>query len=193
MVSLRKSLILAGMLSIILTALPSCDKTESYSELLRDEEKAVNWFLAQHRVEMSIPEDGEFETGENAPYYRMDPDGYLYMQVINAGDKDNMAEAGDKVYFRYNRKNIRLMYEGADPQWTGNMDNLSASGFTSFFKGNSTYPSSTQFGTGIQVPMDYLGYYSEVNLVLRSYIGFTEDQSQCNPYILNVKYYKPEY
>ena len=28
----------------------SCSKTKSYSELLRDEERAVNWYLAQNEV-----------------------------------------------------------------------------------------------------------------------------------------------
>ena len=41
--------------------------------------------------------------------------------------------------------------------------------------------------------MRYLGYNSEVNLVLRSYIGFTNDQAQCLPYAMNVRYFKPEY
>ncbi len=192
MLKIRNSFLFAVAM-MLLASLISCDKSESYSDLLKAEEKSVNWFLAQHRVETSFPTDGSYEVGNDAPFYRMDDDGYLYLQVINAGDLEDQPKVGDRVYFRYNRKNIKQMYEGSNPPWMGNMDNLSSSGFTSFFKGNTVYPSSAQFGSGIQVPMDYLGYYSEVNLVLRSYYGFPDDQSSCIPYIINIKYYKPEY
>ncbi len=179
--------------------LTGCKDTESYSDLLRDEEKAVNWFLAQKRVEASIPEDGNFEVGENAPFYRMDEDGSVYMQIVDRGDMADRPEEGDKVYFRFQRQNIKMLYSGAESPSVGNMDNLDGSVVSTFlFYGNTSYPSTTQFGTGIQVPLEYVGFYSEVNLVLKSYSGFTGssfsyDQSQCIPYLVKLKYYKPEY
>lgn len=179
---------------VMADSLTSCDDTESYSDLLRDESEACNWYLAQHRVETSIPENGDFEVGEDAPFYRMDQDGYLYMQVINKGDMNDRPEKGDRILFRFSRRNLKTMYEDGEAVVEGNMDNMaSAIGPSYFFYGNTTYPNTTQFGTGIQTPMDYLGYYSEVNLVLKSYVGFSTDQSQCLPYIINIKYYKPEY
>ena len=146
-----------------------------------------------------MPEDGKFEVGPDAPFYRMNDDGTVYMQVINAGDPDDRPKEGDKVFFRSMRRNIKAMYLGTQSGWFGNMDDLdNPLGNTYLFYGNETYPNSTQYGTGIQVPLDYLGYYSEVNLVLKSYSGFTgntfqSEQSSCIPYIINVKYYKPEY
>lgn len=171
-----------------------CEKGESYSELLREEEKAVNWYLAQHRVEMDIPEDNLFETGEDAPFYRMNSDGTVYMQVIDPGDAECKAENGEKIYFRFKRENIILMYDGTPAPPYGNTDDLASSvGPTYFFFGNKTYPSTTQFGTGIQVPLEYLGLNSEVNLVLKSYSGFIEDQTLCQPFLINVKYFKATY
>lgn len=41
--------------------------------------------------------------------------------------------------------------------------------------------------------LKYFGYNAEVNLVLRSYYGFTTDQSECLAYIYNIRYFKPEY
>lgn len=181
------------MVSALALTLASCDKTESYSELLRDEERAVNWYLAGNRVEMEVPVDSIFEIGKDAPFYRMDSDGHVYMQVVNAGDMNDRPQDGDKVYFRYMRTNLKLLYENGVEMTDGNMDNFASSSPTGFFKGNTLYPSSTQFGTGIQLPMNYLGYYSEVNLVMKSYVGFASDQSQCIPYLINIKYYKPEY
>lgn len=187
---IRNILTIAAFATLLF--LGSCDKTESYSELLREEEKAVNWYLAQHRVEMEFPEEN-YEIGDDAPFYRMDAEGNLYMQILNPGDLSDKPQEGDKVYFRYERKNLKSMYEGGNPSPEGNMDDLLTTASTSFFKGNNLYPSTTGYGTGIQIPVDYLGYYSEVNLVLKSYIGFTSDMTQCTPYLIKVKYYKPEY
>ena len=61
----------------------SCDDKQSYSDLLKKEQKVSNWFLAQHRVCNEIPADSIFEVGENAPFYRLDDDGYVYMQVLS--------------------------------------------------------------------------------------------------------------
>lgn len=186
-------------IAAVAAGLSSCDKTESYSDLLRDEEQAVNWYLAQQRVETEPPADGNFEVGPNAPFYRMDEDGTVYMQVIDKGDLNERPEEGDKVFFRFTRKNIKGMYQGTTSGGFGNMDNLdSPLGSTYLFYGNDTYPNSTQYGTGIQVPLEYFGFYSEVNLVLKSYSGFTgstfqAEQSSCTPFLYNVKYYKPEY
>lgn len=186
---------ICGALTVILSllSLSGCKDGESYSDLLRDEEKAVNWFLADKRVEMSVPENNDFEIGDDAPFYRMNEDGTVYMQVINMGDMNDRPQKDDKVYFRFMRRNIKVMYEGSTPIEAGNMNDFNNPlGSTYFFYGNTLYPNSTQYGTGIQIPLDYLGYYAEVNLVLKSYSGFTVDQSQCLPYIINVKYYKAD-
>ncbi len=171
-----------------------CSKSESYSDLLRDEERAVNWYLAQQRVEVDVPEDSVFEIGPNAPFYRMNEDGTIYMQVISEGDPNDKPADGDRVYFRFMRQNLKYLYEGIDVTPEGNMDNFNVQlGSTNFIMGNNTYPNTTKYGTGIQLPMTYLGYYSEVNLVLKSYAGFPENQSECTPYVMNIKYYKSEY
>lgn len=194
----RKTRFPLAVLMIICAALTSCEKGESYADLLRDEEKAVNWYLAQHRVETEAPTKAEdFEEGANAPFYRMNSDGTVYMQVINRGDLNDRPKLNDKVYFRYERTNIKNLWQGSTSVPEGNMDNL-ATVATSLFYGNTTYPNSTQYGTGIQVPLDYLGYFSEVNLVIKSYSGFTgnnfsSEQTACIPFVYNIKYYKPEY
>lgn len=173
----------------------SCSKTESYSELLREEEKATNAFLAQQRVETQIPADSiSFEVGPDAPYYRLDPDGYIYMQVISKGDMNDRVESGDVVYFRFTRRNLKSDYLGMDTSEEGNSDDFMNGMGNPYFVYKNTYLTSTsQWGTGIQWPMKFFGYNCEVNLVLRSYYGFSTDQSMCLPYKLNIRYFKPEY
>lgn len=173
-----------------------CSKSQSYSELLRDEEHAVNWYLANYNVELDVPENAKDfitseEAGENAPFYKLDEDGYVYMQVVRA-DLDDMVSEGDLVYFRFLRESILDLYNDVETTPTGNLEYL-PNGTTSFVYKNTYLSSTTTWGSGIQMPLQYIGYNSEVNLVLKSYYGFTEEQSYCIPYIINIKYFKPEY
>lgn len=81
------SLMILGLASLFVTT--SCSNSESYADQLRDERKAANAYLAQYRVVNEIPADTIFEVGENAPYYKLDPDGNVYMQVLVADSKEN--------------------------------------------------------------------------------------------------------
>lgn len=192
-----------GFLISALLLITGCSKSQSYSELLRDEEKACNWYLSSKNVELDLPEDMKdvitCETpgadgtlmGEDAPFYRLDADGYVYMQVVKA-DFSDMVDEGDLVYFRFVRESIKDLYEHVETVPGGNGDYL-PNGTTSFVYKNTYLTSTTTWGTGIQMPLRYLGYNSEVNLVLKSYYGFYDEQSYCIPYIINIKYFKPEY
>lgn len=179
--------------AFLAVALSSCEKSESYSELLRDENKAVNWYLSTQKVENEIPADStSFEVGPEAPFYRLDPDGYVYMQVISKGDPDQRVKTGDLVYFRFTRQNLKYLYNGIEAGDTGNSADVTSVS-TSFVYQNQNLTSTTEWGTGIQMPLAFFGYNSEVNLVLRSYYGFSADQSSCYPYLINIRYFKPEY
>lgn len=187
---------LLPLMGLVIILSTGCSKSQSYSELLRDEEHAVNWYLANYNVALDLPEDPEDfvtyeEMGENAPFYKLDEDGYVYMQVVKANLNDPVAE-GDLVYFRFLRESILDMYNGVESAPNGNLDYL-PNGTTSFVYKNTYLTSTTTWGTGIQMPLAYLGYNSEVNIILKSYYGFTDEQSYCIPYIMNIKYFKPEY
>lgn len=170
----------------------ACSDSESYANLLKEEEKAVNWYLAQKTVCLEIPKDSIFLMGPDAPYYKMDEDGYLYMQVINPGDAEKKAEKGDKVYFRYMRMNIKNLYKNGTETWAGNAQNMEMAP-ASFWFDNYRLEDSQTYGQSIQVPLKYLGYNCEVNLVLKSYQGFTAEQAYCLPYAMNIRYFKAEY
>ncbi|MDE7346167.1 MAG: DUF4827 domain-containing protein [Muribaculaceae bacterium] len=179
--------------------LASCNKTESYSDLLKKEQKASNWFLAQQKVCNEISADSVFLTGPDAPYYKMDDDGYVYMQVVKADNPGNrnIPSYGDQVYFTYTRWNIETMYNNNSfdiAPTDGNQNNfINLVGDTYFIYGNYSVNSSLKYGSGMQIPLSYLGYNSEVNILLKSYYGFLEDNTTCIPYKVNVRYFKAEY
>ena len=188
---------------LFIVFLASCSKSQSYSELLREEEQACNWYLSKYNISLEMPENYKdlvtSETlredgtpyGDDAPFYKLDDEGYVYMQVVSA-DFSQMVAEGDLVYFRYVQESIKDLYEGVTGSVMGN-GNYLPNGSASFVYKNTYLTSTTTWGTGIQMPLQYVGYNSELNLVLKSYYGFTDLQTYCIPYIMNIKYFKPEY
>lgn len=169
----------------------ACDDGKSYADLLADETKAVNNFLADQIVIKDIPTDSVFETGENAPYYKMDSEGTVYMQVLKAGTPENKAQDNQLIYFRFMRYNLNYYTNGVLPTGEGNADDMEYSP-TSFRFGNYTLTSSSQYGSGIQLPLYYLGIDCEVNIVIKSQYGFSDEISNVIPYLYNIRYFKSQ-
>lgn len=161
-------------------SLTSCEGGKSYSDLLDEEKKSVNWYLSQQRVEGNIPEDSNFIVGKDAPFYKMNSDATVYMRVINRGDMNNRPKKGQTVYFRFMRYDIKSMWEGNPGSGIGNSEDMGlGSGSLSLVFGNNVLTSTTQYGEGIQMPLNYLGYNCEVDLIVCSIEGFTSEISDC--------------
>jgi hypothetical protein len=173
-----------------LTLLTSCNDDQSYADRLNEERNAVNAYLANHRVVMSIPEDTVFEVGPDAPFYRIDADGNVYMQVLNPGDRVNdKAKTSEPIYFRYARYNLATWYaSGAWTQTDGNENTMDAFS-CSFNYADYTLPSSSQWGYGLQFPLLFLGVECEVNLIVKSQYGFTSEISYVQPFFFHVRYF----
>lgn len=189
---IKPNIIASGVALCCAASLLSCSDSKSYAELLTDESHAVNNFLANQNVFLELPDDGNFITGADAPFYRLDEDGNVYMQIVDPGNLDLMAEDDEQIYFRFTRYNLHsydpLTGELADG-W-GNSDDLSV-GAASFRFGNYTLSSSAQWGSGLQMPLSYVGMESEVNLVIKSQYGLSSEISQVIPFLYNVRYFKP--
>lgn len=168
----------------------SCSDSKSYADRLSDENKAINLYLSNFKVEDNIPEDSVFICGEDAPFYRLDEDGNFFMQVIRPGDRSNKAVDDQLIYFRFTRYNLTYYYVYNELVGEGNADNMDYTA-TSFRFNNTTLSSSTQYGQGIQMPLNYLGIDCEVNIIVKSQYGFTSELAQVTPYLYNVRYFKP--
>ena len=189
--------ILAIIISLpLLAGVCSCSNTKSYAEMLRDEQRAVNRYLAQYRVVNEIPADSVFEVGPNAPFYKMEPDGNVYMQVLNPGDKsEGQYEISDQVYFRYMTMSLQdwelcTTQSEANLLWTGTLDNADYAA-NYFLYQDYNFEQSASWGYGLQMPLMYLGKECEVNIVIKSQYGQTENMAYVIPYIWHVKYFKP--
>lgn len=168
----------------------SCDDGKSYAELLNDETKNVNAFLANQNIITEIPEDTVFQVGENAPYYKIDPDGNVYMQVVSVGT-GKKAKKNEMIYFRYTRYDLNH-YAATDTlgQSSGNANDMEYQS-TWFRYDNYTLSSSAQYGYGIQLPLKFLPVEdTKVNVVIKSQFGFSAEISYVNPFLYEIQYYK---
>lgn len=183
---------LAAAASTAAMSLTGCDDGKSYADLLTEETHAVNLFLSNHKVVDDIPADSVFEYGSDAPYYRINEDGTLYMQVINPGTKDNRVKDDELIYFRYTRYNLKYYYEYGQLIGEGNSNDL-GNPSSSFRYGNTMLSSAATYGMGIQEPLKFLGIDCEVNLVVKSQLGPTNDIAYVIPYLFNLRYFRQPY
>lgn len=177
-------------LLFLCNALSSCSDSKSYAELLKEETFYVNNFLADNKVINTIPTDTTFQfiTGENAPYYRLDTEGNVYMQVIKPGTPGNYAKDDQIIYFRYTRYSLSEYVNGKLPDGYGNEDDM---GFinTWFRFNNYSLQSSYQWGTAIQMPLKYLPIDCEVKLVVKSQYGIYDEIAYVIPFLYRLRYY----
>ncbi len=188
--NLIKSIIYTALIAIMTGVFSSCSDDDSYADLLSTENKYVNAFLADQKVIPYVPADSVFEVGPDAPYYCLDGEGQVYMQVLAIGDGE-MAKADQEVYFRYMMYPIAYYSDGEfDTSYgSGNLNNMAASA-TSFRYQNYTLPASSAWGVGLQMPLDYLPLRSEVNLVVKSQYGMESVMSYVLPYFFHIRYFK---
>lgn len=195
---LRNILLYISFLTPAAALLSSCSDTKSYAELLNDETKCINAYLADQRVVGNVPADSVFEQGENAPYYRMDEDGNVYMRVIKDDPNGAKAKYNDLVYMRLTRFSL-YEYAGKPYYVNGQLNTTYYDGdgnddnplnqFNFRFQ-NMDITSSSQWGEGLQLPMEYLHYNCEVELVIRSQAGMSDEIASVIPYMYRVRYTK---
>lgn len=184
------NLALALLMTLSAAAAVSCGDDRSYAKLLNTENANVNRFLADQHVINEVPADSVFEWGADAPYYRLDEDGMLYMQVIDPGTPDNMVKQDEQIYFRFTRYNIASYDDGEFSVSEGNDDVLN--GNLSFRYNNYRVSSSYDFGPGIQKPLSYLPVDCVVNIVIKSQWGMPGEMSYVTPYLYNIRYFRPK-
>ncbi len=183
-----------GVMAVLTFALcgSSCSSNTSYAGLLDTERRAVNAYLANYRVIDGIPEDSVFEYGEDAPYYCIDGENRsVYMKVINPGDRTKHKVTDDQmIYFRFMRQSLNDLYNSGTATWDGNAQDVITTKPLSFRYNNFTLASSAQYGTGIQMPLAFLGIDCEVELIIKSQYGYTSEISNVVPYLYKIHYYE---
>lgn len=161
-------------------------------DLKKTEQRAMKKYLSKFDVMDELPTINNIQVGSVAPFYKLNPEGTVYMQVVKMGSAP-AATKGEKIYFRFMRYNLLSYLEnGVLPPGQGNANDLTES--TTFFEVGSEKPSTTQWGTAIQMPILLgLPIDSEVNLVVASEAGPTSEISGIIPFLYNIRYYQSAY
>lgn len=180
-------------LAALAITVSSCDDRKSYAELLADENIHSNDFLANQRVVGYEQRDStfQFEYGPEAPYYQLDEDANVFMQVLNPGTEGNRARYDQLIYFRFTRYNLNQYINGQLPSGDGN-DVVMANTSASFKFSNMSYTTSYQWGYGLQMPLVYLPIDCEVNILIKSQYGLSSEIAGVVPYLYNVRYFKSQ-
>lgn len=115
------------------------------------------------------------------------------MQVINPGDSTR-ATKGQTVYFRYSELPLTT-YKGPESldtsNWGGNANDVVSS--PAYFRYDDyTDFSSQTWGTGLQQPLHFLGLNCEVNLVVKSQYGPSQQITYVIPFLYNIRYFKSQ-
>ena len=59
-----------------------------------------------------------------------------------------------------------------------------------FIYSDFTLPMSSQWGYGLQLPLEYVGVDSEINLLVKSQFGLTSEISYVQPYVFHIRYFR---
>lgn len=158
-------------------------------DLKKTEQRAMKKYLSKFDVVDELPTIDYIQVGSVAPFYKLNSEGTVYMQVVKMGSAP-AATYGEKIYFRFMRYNLLSYLEnGVLPQGQGNANDLTEP--TTFFEVGSDKLSTTQWGTAIQMPILLgLPIDSEVNLVVASEAGLTSEISGVVPFLYNIRYFK---
>lgn len=156
-------------------------------DLKKTEQRAMKRYLSKFDVVDKLPAISDIRVGSVAPFYKLDAEGTVYMQVVSMGTSP-AATRGEKVHFRFIRYSLLYYLEnGFLPEGQGNANDLTAS--PAFIEVGSDAPATTQWGTAIQMPLLLgLPLGSEVNLVVASSAGFTPEIASVIPYRYNLRY-----
>lgn len=157
-------------------------------DLKKTEQRAMKKYLSKFDVVDVLPAINDIQVGSVAPFYKLNQEGSVYMQVVKIGSEP-AATGGETIYFRYLRYNLLSYLEnGVLPNGEGNLNSVTQD-VTSFELG-SDKPATAQWGTAIQMPM-LLGLPadSEVNLVVASEAGVVSEINNVTPFLYNIHYF----
>lgn len=161
-------------------------------DLKKTEQRAMKKYLSKFDVIDELPAIDNIQVGSVAPFYKLNPEGTVYMQVVKMGTAP-AATNGENIYFRFMRYNLLSYLEnGVLPPGQGNANDPTEP--VTFFEVGSENPSTTQWGKAIPMPVLLgLPVDSEVNLVVASEAGPTSEISGVIPFLYNIRYYKSAY
>lgn len=169
----------------------SCGKTKSYSDMLKDERKAIDRFIDAQGFEIldDFPEDTVFKENQ---FVKLDNG--VYMSIIDKGTAERAEKQKTKILYRcilhYIMEKDTVVFSNYGPHSNGTLPIPFTYGDYS-----SADPSSISYtwvSEGLQAPLQYVGDRAKVKLIVPFKYGTYNDQGQGWPVYYEVLEFKFE-
>ncbi len=156
----------------------SCSKTKSYTDMLKDEKKAIERFIDANDLEIlkDFPEDSVFKENQF-----VELENGVYLNIIDKGSEQRAVQYKTKMLYRCKMRYFMnvdtTMIENYGPHSNG------TSPFP-FVYGDVSYGSDynmSYVSEGMQEPLKYVGDRAKVKLIVPFKRGTYYDQSSGNP------------
>ena len=176
---MKKGFNILLILCVVLGAI-SCSKTKSYTDMLKDEKKAIERLIDENdfKILKDFPKDSVFKENEFVLL-----DNGVYMNIIDKGTSERAVLNKTKMLYRcklhYFIEVDTLVYENYGPHSNG----TSPLPFTyGEYSSNNPYDFSYNWvSEGLQVPLQYVGDRALVKLIVPFKRGTYYDQGKGLP------------
>ena len=169
----------------------SCNKTKTYAQYLKEENKAIDKFISQNKFTVleNFPTNSVFKSNE---FYR-DPATGVYYNIVELGDtaSANMAKLGEEIYVRFSglryfaSANDSTKYSNTDPIRSPFPETIIYRGPVSV-NNRSLYSNTTPAWA---VPLTRIGHTGKVKMIVPFNMGSASDQQNYSTtYYDNVEY-----
>lgn len=191
---MKKGFNILLILSVAWVAL-ACNKTKSYTDMLKDERKAIDRLIDSEGLEIlkHYPADGVFKENQ---FVKLPND--VYLNVIDSGNGKRAKLYETSIFTRF-RANVLLMDTSMyDPIFTNYGPNSNGTLPVEFKYGYNTATSTTGSGSelaiflsdGLQAGLQYVGDSSKVKLIVPFKRGSEFQNNNGFPVFFEVLEYK---
>lgn len=177
-------------LIVLSASFAACD-SETYTDKLNDEKKAIDKFIKNNGIKVVHDFPEKFEDN----VFFKEPKTGVYIHVIKWGDKDKPSkDRRTEVFLRYDSiyNLLNNEAESGAPNWTAEDPFSFKYGDASTYSSSSSvyYASYYFLSQGCVIPLDYdLGNNAEVKLIIPFESGSTSQVSNYKPlYYSRLKY-----
>ncbi|MDD2953767.1 MAG: DUF4827 domain-containing protein [Parabacteroides sp.] len=158
----------------------SCSKTKSYTDMLKDEKKAIQRFVDDQGFDIldDFPADSVFKENQ---FVKLENG--VYLNIIEKGSSERAVQYKTKMLYRcklhYIMDKDTLVYENYGPHSNG----TSPIPFTygDYSASNPYDPSYQWVSEGLQTPLQYVGDRAKVKLIVPFKRGSYSNQSSGQP------------
>lgn len=174
----------------------SCSKTKSYTDMLKDEKKAIERLIDANGFEIldDFPKDSVFKENQ---FVKLENG--VYLNIIDKGSNERAVQYKTKMLYRCKMRYFlevdTLVYENYGPHSNGTFpcpsNGINSVPFTyGDYSSSNMYELSYSFvSEGIQEPLKYVGDRAKVKLIVPFKRGTYYDQSAGNPVYYEVLEY----